>query len=1403
MYVPGPCPNRGNGCPQAGTHDNTHIHLGGFMSDDGLPPFEITVFKSDLTSDLPFTLTADSQVSTGFSWLCLGIYTEEQRASVAGRHEEFYRDLLTTDFMRDSMTKGKDAYGISVSPFAVHSGGAGVDSSIQRVCVGKSEVSKATLTVRSSIQEGSYYVHLAYASPFRDRPMVCFKELLTDMLKYTEHIRNVCFLAHVDHGKTTLSDSLISSIGLFSERMSGRLRYLDNRDDEQRRMITIKSSSISLLYAANDSGNRTSCNRPFSDQPCIINLVDCPGHVDFSVEVSTAARLCDGALLIVDVVEGICPQTKAVLRQAWREGVRTVLVLNKIDKLILDLNMTPAEAYTRLRDLVDQVNALMFQLYNEYLNQNADDDIARVDTSTKKWFFCPSEGNVVCCSAIHRWCVNLPDFAQHIVRKLNVPANKSAGILKALWSDMYYCPRTKALKPGRGCDKPIFVQFVLEQIWRVYDAIMTNWSPVEIEKCVRYTGAALSPRQVQLIGQATPPAGDEREELLTTVMSAWLPIPAGIIRMIVECLHDPVKASKKRLKRICPAVLDYPAYEEVISCSPTAPTVVHVAKFLGCDLNMMRLTGDVLHGDERAGEFVAFARIFSGCLKVGSRLYICESQSSAGGGKFADVIPTDDTRKTVFVRRIMICMGADLIDVETGWPGNIVALYLSPHDFDPADPGAPSDNSPIRSHNMDHVKEVMAWILSLGDPHRQKVKNMGDAYNNRGRFTRQGKLCSVDRHLTLSSDPAFPGFPPLNLEFNNPIIRVSVEPQNVKHTNEFLTGLAYLYISDPAIVLDVLRSGEYVLACCGEIHLERCVNDLANLYAKVPINVSKPRVSVREGVVNLHPIDSSAVAYSRVFNKMVNFPPWQNNATEEQPTNTDPLADMKSVAPIKGMYGVYVTTSALKNGTEYTLTAAGDVVLLVRAVQMPPELLDYMDQNNDDIKRAIYGGMPQPHIAAGSAEERLSSYFEKLESDVLSIWKSSTGQRVSKVDIGHLWAISANRGSRAMLFYNDNHGLQILETSDHDGKVISPTSHKLVRPLPLHWRFRDTYQPEEVNSIECSNLVSAVVSGFEIASQFGPCTEEPLRGVIFVIEGIHTVVVPSSEPKQDSVTHSRSSHDPRTSSGLPWRIREDYVDSDNFSDEVLHDVPEDVLSESYFDNNGELKGTLRIGSNVDFAANEATTCDSGTDDPPDISSQLSDVLTFQSSRKSSTGASSTGNIISAMRNLCRKAVMQRGRIRIYEVLLRLEVQCDQCVLGKIYSVLQKRRTQIVAENVRNGTNTFMIEGLIPASESFGLAQDLRSKASGGVIFHMQYSHWEMNPDDPFPEASMTDEEFEDAGFNMGAVIQTNVPRKIINYIRKMKVCSIFIFVSTFTQGLPTEEKVVASAEKQRTLSTKK
>merc|ERR1719481_1959936 len=153
--------------------------------------------------------------------------------------------------------------------------------------------------------------------------------LITAKLKSLQsnvsNIRNLCILAHVDHGKTSLADSLVATNGIISSRLAGKLRYLDSRPDEQERGITM----------------------------------------NFSSEVSTAVRLCDGAIVVVDVVEGVQPQTKHVLRQAWQEGIKPVLVLNKMDRLVTELLLSPAQAHQHIGKVLEQVNAVLAELFTQ------------------------------------------------------------------------------------------------------------------------------------------------------------------------------------------------------------------------------------------------------------------------------------------------------------------------------------------------------------------------------------------------------------------------------------------------------------------------------------------------------------------------------------------------------------------------------------------------------------------------------------------------------------------------------------------------------------------------------------------------------------------------------------------------------------------------------------------------------------------------------------------------------------------------------------------------------------------------------------------------------------------------------------------------------------------------------
>jgi len=204
-------------------------------------------------------------------------------------------------------------------------------------------------------------------------------EKVKELMHQPEKIRNIAIAAHIDHGKTTFSDNLLAGAGMMSEELAGKQLVLDFHEDERTRGITIDAANVSMVH-------------DFEGQDYLINLIDTPGHVDFGGDVTRAMRAVDGCIVLVCASEGVMPQTETVLRQALRERVKPVLFINKVDRLIREVKLTPEQMQEKFVKIINQVNELIKQLAPEEFKD--------------KWQVSVADGSVAFGSAVHNWALS-------------------------------------------------------------------------------------------------------------------------------------------------------------------------------------------------------------------------------------------------------------------------------------------------------------------------------------------------------------------------------------------------------------------------------------------------------------------------------------------------------------------------------------------------------------------------------------------------------------------------------------------------------------------------------------------------------------------------------------------------------------------------------------------------------------------------------------------------------------------------------------------------------------------------------------------------------------------------------------------------------------------------------------
>jgi elongation factor 2 len=447
---------------------------------------------------------------------------------------------------------------------------------------------------------------------------------IREIMDVKTNIRNMSVIAHVDHGKSTLTDSLVSKAGIISSAKAGEQRFTDTRQDEQDRCITIKSTAISMYYELSKKDMDAITQETDKSRGFLINLIDSPGHVDFSSEVTAALRVTDGALVVVDCVSGVCVQTETVLRQAIAERIKPVLFMNKLDLAILTLQMASEDMYQTFQRIVENVNVIVATYVEE------DGPMGDIQVS-------PAKGTVGFGSGLHGWAFTLKQFAEMYSAKFKIDELK---LMKKLWGDNFYNDGTKKWeKDASGGGNRAFCKFILDPILKVFQATM-NGTKEEAHALIEKMKIKLTGDDKDLIGKP----------LMKVVMKKWLPAGDALLQMITMHLPSPVTSQKYRVGLLYEGPEDDEVALAMKKCDEKGPLMMYVSKMVP--------TSD-------KGRFYAFGRVFSGTISTGQKCRIM-------GPNYVPGKKDDLYNKSI--QRTILMMGRYIEPIEDVPCGNIVGL---------------------------------------------------------------------------------------------------------------------------------------------------------------------------------------------------------------------------------------------------------------------------------------------------------------------------------------------------------------------------------------------------------------------------------------------------------------------------------------------------------------------------------------------------------------------------------------------------------------------------------------------------------------------------------------------------------------------------------------------------------
>ncbi|KAL7545329.1 hypothetical protein ACHAWF_008678 [Thalassiosira exigua] len=919
------------------------------------------------------------------------------------------------------------------------------------------------------------------------------------MLPPPDSTRLVTIIAHVDHGKTTLADNLIESNGIISERLAGTLRYLDSDAEEQRRGITMRASAIGLRHAyvppkmgakrpGGKGGPAPTSPSPASARDMVIHLIDSPGHVDFSAEVTSALLLCDSAILVVDAVEGLCARTHSLAREAYLHQLVPVLVINKVDRLCMEMGLDPSEAYVRIRELIESMNAVCAAMLNSAaVDVEESDNGHDREVEESAWNFDPVKGNVVFASALHGWGFSVPTLARSLFKSKAVPL-KPPLMRQYLFGDFRYDAETGKVmkwKQSGGSGGPMFAEYALAPIWEIYEGVSQAASSVGMKSELFADGnvgnGARSGKKTENTKiEATAP-GMERVISAVQVGSTSpsiispepndersLPSTAQGLQQILSRIgagsESPiVSAVLRRYRPLSDAVLD-----AVCETGPSPTEAASNYRTRALDLQNPRYAEDP---DPQGEALEAFRRMQCAVRQ-------CD--------------PGDDAPTVAHVCKFASTNRSSVNDPD---------LPPLPPDKDPSSCNmimgiARVLSGTLRSEDVEYYTFGPRYNGSDVDVPKQKVRCyllMGSSFVPVSSVP-AGHICAIYnlealqlKTVTLSDRREC--MPLRGFDFGlQPLVKVNVEPVSASDTDILERGLLKLSLADSSVEVTATAKGERILACLGEIHLEQSILDLKTVYCEnsIELRISSPITSFCETT------------------------DWFHNECD-----FDSLLEGKSPPLRQATIPPYCDEEGLgyaQRGRCRSVLSGRGAAISIRAIPLPrsvysclrnKELVEGSEDDLITVGKALKCSSDESSLTAQMALDALLKSLDDIDANGNALLEShalSNGHSVKAVISGEIFVSQKEDDGNVQ---SDNVVV--------DGLDEYLTTQQVLRGgliCPIGNSMKDDTASADTIALQKwrQDMRGSALAGFQLAMRAGPLCEEPVRGVAVILESVEIAV---------------------------------------------------------------------------------------------------------------------------------------------------------------------------------------------------------------------------------------------------------------------------------------------------------